>query len=136
MSTRAIDEFFARADSDAALQEELRVVLQGHEETPVGELTALAKKHGFDFSVKELHEALERARELGLGGELTERELEEVAGGTTLQSLTRLILPAPGDDDGTPEGAMYAAPPPGPTAMYMAPPPGPTTMYAAPAPSD
>lgn len=137
MTTRAIQEFLERANSDEGLREELRALVEGPDETALDALTALAAKHGFEFSVEELNEALDRVHERDLGGELTERDLEKVAGGTTIQSISQLFSLTGGSIDDT-SMLRYMAPPPdgdGVTVRYAAPPPdgdGVTVRYAAP----
>jgi predicted ribosomally synthesized peptide with nif11-like leader len=95
MSYDAIGEFFKRAEEDSVLQEGLRAVAEGGADDACGALTALAVEHGFQFTVEELHDALEGARRSEGDGELSDDDLEAVAGGV-MRSQLHLPMYLPG----------------------------------------
>ena len=72
MSVQQIEAFLDRASDDVELQKELRSTVEGDEATACSALAELAVKHGFDFSVKELHETLEQLRQRQREGELSD----------------------------------------------------------------
>lgn len=75
MSKESVVEFMRRVDEDAALREELDRALDDGD-SPVASFLAVAGGRGFEFTADEYLEAVGSG-----GGELTDRELENVAGG-------------------------------------------------------
>ena len=83
MSAVAVQEFLAGIKDDQALQAEVAEALQAENDRQA--VTDLAKSKGFDFSPDELAQEIEaiqaKAQEKAEGGELSDEELEAVAGG-------------------------------------------------------
>jgi predicted ribosomally synthesized peptide with nif11-like leader len=83
MTIRALADFLERANGDQALQAELSSAVEGKEESGCDELVRLAAGHGYHFTGEELHDALEKLRRQSTEGELSDDDLEAVAGGRT-----------------------------------------------------
>jgi len=85
MSTKKVEEFLNNVGEDEALQAELSQALEAENDREA--VTALAKSKGYDFSSEELWaEIQKRQAELNqqeASGELSDEELEAVAGGAT-----------------------------------------------------
>ena len=85
MSTKKVEEFLNNVGEDEALQAELSEALE--QENDREAVTALAKSKGYDFSSEELWaEIQKRQAELNqqeASGELSDEELEAMAGGAT-----------------------------------------------------
>jgi predicted ribosomally synthesized peptide with nif11-like leader len=81
MSTRAVVDFLEKAEQDGTLQGELNALVEGREESACLPFVSLAGRHGFAFTVEELHEVLDSLRLREGEGELTDDHLEQVAGG-------------------------------------------------------
>ena len=69
MSVEDVERFAQACKDDKALQEEL-----ANEGTDVEAFVAVAKRHGYDFTAKELNTAIEAKKE-----QLSEEELEKIA---------------------------------------------------------
>ena len=85
MSTTAVQDFFTKVGEDQALQGELAKALEADNDREA--VTALAQANGYEFTSDELwaeiqarQAELERRQE---AGELSDEELEAVAGGAT-----------------------------------------------------
>jgi predicted ribosomally synthesized peptide with nif11-like leader len=85
MTIEAVEKFFEKADEDKALQAQIREMIEGKEEYGCCAFAALAAEHGFEFTPEEMHEGIERLRELDEERELTDEDLEHVAGGASQQ---------------------------------------------------
>lgn len=85
MSLETVQQFLQKVSEDAALQAELTQSLQAENDREA--VTELAAKHGYSFSSEELWAEIQKrqsefeARQAA--GELSEEELEAVAGGIT-----------------------------------------------------
>ena len=85
MSTEAVQEFLAEVGRDAELRQELRRAIQGKPTT--GEaIVEVAERHGHEFEVEELDEVV-RAVRAQQTGELTDEDLESVAGGIKIEGI-------------------------------------------------
>lgn len=93
MSVEAVERFFEKADNDVALQAEIRSMLEGKEEYGCCAFAALAAEHGFEFSADEMHDGIERLRRLDDERELTDEDLENVAGGVKQFSVIPHMVP-------------------------------------------
>lgn len=83
MSIASVQEFLAKVSDDQSLQEELATAMDAENDRE--SVTALAQSKGFDFTSDELAEEIQNrqaaAQARQENGELTEDELEAVAGG-------------------------------------------------------
>ena len=90
MTTTAVQDFLTKVTTDKALQAELAKALEAENDAEA--TTALARANGYDFSVEELQTEIQnRQAEIKRrqeAGELTDEELEAVAGGETLIALS------------------------------------------------
>jgi predicted ribosomally synthesized peptide with nif11-like leader len=86
----AVQEFLTKVSEDQALQEELAKAMESENDRQA--VTELAKSKGYEFTTEELSSAIEAAQaEIQAqmeGGELSEDELESVAGGATPTVVT------------------------------------------------
>ncbi|MGD1913915.1 MAG: Nif11-like leader peptide family natural product precursor [Rivularia sp. (in: cyanobacteria)] len=83
MSIDAVNQFLEKVAQDSKIQEELAQLIQAedHQRQAVVELGA---KYGFEFSGDELMAEVEKRQQAAVNsGELSEEELESVAGGFT-----------------------------------------------------
>lgn len=107
MSNEAVNQFLERVESDEQLQEELAEVIESADNA--GEnadrrgATELGQKYGYDFTSEELWAEIKRRQdefqERQTTGELSDEELEAVAGGgeiwiTTVFTATTAIATA------------------------------------------
>jgi hypothetical protein len=90
MSTQSVAQFLARVETDEQLQEELAQVIEsassaGGEGADRQGATELGEKYGFDFSSEELWAEIQKRQDQFKqrqgSGELSDDELEAVAGG-------------------------------------------------------
>jgi predicted ribosomally synthesized peptide with nif11-like leader len=81
MSIESVAAFLEKANQDVTLQGELSTLVEGKEETACAPFIELAGRHGFEFTIEELHEVLDALRAQDSEGELTDDHLEQVAGG-------------------------------------------------------
>jgi predicted ribosomally synthesized peptide with nif11-like leader len=93
MSVQAVERFFEKAENDVALQAEIKEMLEGKEEFGCCAFAALAAEHGFEFSAEEMHDGIERLRRLDDERELTDEDLENVAGGAGQLSVLPHFVP-------------------------------------------
>lgn len=88
MSIAAVQDFLSKVSDDQALQEELAKAMGAENDREA--VTALAHAKGFDFTSDELWQEIQarqsEAQERQAAGELTDEELEAVAGGEFLVS--------------------------------------------------
>jgi predicted ribosomally synthesized peptide with nif11-like leader len=75
MSKRAFEEFMSRAAQDERLRREVEVLASRDQGVPASALVELAARHGYSFEVEDV------------GHELSEEDLESVAGGVDLRGL-------------------------------------------------
>lgn len=80
MSIQALEGFYEKVKSDTALEAEAVNALQEGADA----LVVLGEREGFEFTAAELAEAL--AGHLDAGGELSEEDLDLVAGGFIVPS--------------------------------------------------
>jgi predicted ribosomally synthesized peptide with nif11-like leader len=90
MSVEAVKEFFEKADTDEALQAQIQEMIEGKEEYGCCAFAALAAEHGFEFTAEEMHDGIEQLRSSEDERELTDEDLENVAGGAGYPSF---VLP-------------------------------------------
>lgn len=103
MSTEAVNQFLQKVSQDAQLQEELAAALQS--ENRLDAVTQLAASNGYEFAPEEIKQEFENqesefaARQQA--GELSDEELEAVAGGATPSvvvsitvNVTSMVIPA------------------------------------------
>jgi predicted ribosomally synthesized peptide with nif11-like leader len=90
MSAESVDKFLERVETDEKLQEELAQIIEssanaGTEGADRQGAMELGKKYGFDFSSEELWAGIKKRqdefKERQGSGELSDEELEAVAGG-------------------------------------------------------
>jgi predicted ribosomally synthesized peptide with nif11-like leader len=85
MSTKKVEEFLNNVGEDETLQAELSKALESENDREA--VTTLAKSKGYDFSSEELWAEIQKRQaelnEQEAGGELSDEELEAVAGGAT-----------------------------------------------------
>ncbi|MBE7383668.1 MAG: Nif11-like leader peptide family natural product precursor [Leptolyngbya sp. SIO1E4] len=83
MSATAVEEFLTKVGEDQALQTELANALQAENDRQA--VTELATSKGYNFTPEELAAEVEKrqqvAQERASSGELSDEELEAVAGG-------------------------------------------------------
>jgi len=83
MATASVQEFLDQVGQDPALQGDLMKALDADNDRE--SVTALAQTKGYEFSSDELWaEVQNRQAALQASGELSEEDLEAVAGGVTL----------------------------------------------------
>ena len=80
MSVEAVTKFLELANSDAGLGDQVRAVIAERGEESSFELVELAAKHNCEFTATEFMECLAAGK---ANSELSEAELETVAGGIT-----------------------------------------------------
>jgi predicted ribosomally synthesized peptide with nif11-like leader len=96
VSMDPVKAFFEKAAHDAGLQAEMVKVLENGAEYGCCTFSALAARHGFEFTPEELHDAIEELRTSLDGQELTDDDLDAVAGGIApLPFRVPLYLPLP-----------------------------------------
>ena len=80
MSQEACNQFFAKVNADAALQQEVNTALSGKEgEEAATAFVWVGAKHGYEFTAAE---AIQKYQEIvNASGELEEEALDQVAGG-------------------------------------------------------
>ena len=85
MSKNEAMRFLQEMKSDQELAEKVRAAIMGEDADPEANFSSVAAGLGFDFSKDELHEAAKELHETELeqaeGMEMSEEELDEVAGG-------------------------------------------------------
>jgi predicted ribosomally synthesized peptide with nif11-like leader len=135
MTIEAIENFFKKAEQDENLKKELAFWVEGNEEISCVYLTTLARDHGFEFTPEELHDAIEEVRKREQDGqELTDEDLENVAGGARYRMaripkivpglripMMRLLYGIPGSSGAGSANVLYGMPC---NSMYSGPPPG------------
>ena len=82
MSMEAVQEFRERVNSDEALANEVRDMVNSG-----GDIGALAQRHGFDLTSAELQQGWGAVQE----GELTPFELELVSGGNLRENKANSV---------------------------------------------
>lgn len=97
MTTTAVQEFFNKVSEDEALQAELAQALE--EENDREAVTELAQSNGYEFTPEELWAEVQKRQAEAPAeaptGELSDEELEQVAGGfTPTAAATPLTIPA------------------------------------------
>ena len=103
MSAENVYELMKRAAADAALRQRIDAAVAGKQGRDADQAVAeLARGHGLEFTAEESFQARAAlkqrlAREGHVAGELSDAELEAVAGGALTASLgdTRATLPIP-----------------------------------------
>lgn len=93
MTTASVQDFLSKVSEDTALQSELAQALESENDAEA--VTTLARSKGYEFSVDELQAEIQnRQAEITKrqeSGELSEDELEAVAGGNL--GIPTLTLP-------------------------------------------
>ena len=94
MTTTAVNEFLTKVQSDEALQTELAKALEAENDRQA--VTDLAQDKGYDFTPEELWAEVQKrqaeAAENQAEGELSDQELEAVAGGGTPSILITISI--------------------------------------------
>ena len=97
MSLTKVEEFLNNVGEDQALQAELSQALESENDREA--VTTLAKSKGYDFSSEELWAEIQKRQaefsQKEAAGELSDEELEAVAGGATpaVTAVTGLVVP-------------------------------------------
>ena len=97
MSLTKVEEFLNNVGEDQALQTELSQALESENDREA--VTALAKSKGYEFSSEGLWAEIQKRQaefsQKEAAGELSEEELEAVAGGATpaVTAVTGLAVP-------------------------------------------
>lgn len=83
MAITSVQEFLTKVGQDQALQTELATALEAENDRQA--VTELAKSKGYDFSPEELWAEVQKRQAAAqeAAGELSDKALEEVAGGLT-----------------------------------------------------
>jgi predicted ribosomally synthesized peptide with nif11-like leader len=85
MSLSAVQEFLTKISEDQALQEQIAKAMESDNDRQA--VTDLARSKGFEFTTAELGQEIQNRedtfRQQAEAGELSEDELEAVAGGAT-----------------------------------------------------
>ena len=93
MTTTAVQKFFETVGEDEALQAELAQALEAENDREA--VTQLAKAKGYDFSPEELWTEVQKrqaeAQDKVEAGELSDDDLEQVAGGLTPTAAALII---------------------------------------------
>ena len=88
MSLEAVNQFLERVNQDPALQQELAQAVEsaapGEDRVAAAEIGA---KYGYSFTPDEIGETMEATQKQQSGEELSEEELEAVAGGFCTPAL-------------------------------------------------
>ena len=94
MAITAVQEFLGKVGQDEALQAELAQALEAENDREA--VTQLAKAKGYDFSPEELWTEVQKrqAQAQAQAGELSDEDLEEVAGGATPTIATIAVASA------------------------------------------
>ena len=81
MATTSVQDFLTKVGQDEALQTELATALEAENDRQA--VTELAKSKGYDFSPEELWAEVQKRQATAqeAAGELSDKALEEVAGG-------------------------------------------------------
>jgi len=77
MSREMVMKFWSRVGREGALREEFDRLMAARGDIPAADIVALGGRHGFSFTREDLKAALEAAA----SGDLTEAQLDAVAGG-------------------------------------------------------
>ena len=88
MSIEAVNQFLEKVTQDNQLQEELTKAMEAEDDRQA--VTDLANNKGYQFTVEELMAEIEKRQKALESGELSEEELESVAGGFV--DLNALII--------------------------------------------
>ena len=93
MSDTKVEEFLKKVEEDQALQAELAKALEAGNEREA--VTALANSKGYDFSSDELWAGIQKRQaefsQHEAAGELSDQELEVVAGGNWVETVQATI---------------------------------------------
>ncbi|MEG3969628.1 Nif11 family protein [Microcoleus sp. T2B6] len=82
MTKQACAEFFAKVNTDAALQQEVDAALEGKEDTAAATaFVEVGAKHGYEFTAQEAAQKHQEIIAAADDGEIEEEALENVAGG-------------------------------------------------------
>ena len=83
MSIEAVNQFLEKVSQDNQLQEELAKAMEAEDDRQA--VTELANNQGFQFTGEELMTEIEKRQKAAIdSGELSEEELESVAGGFSI----------------------------------------------------
>lgn len=98
MATTAVQEFLDKVGQDQALQAELGQAMEAENDREA--VTELGKSKGYNFSPEELWAEVQKrqaeSQKTIQAGELSDAELEEVAGGATPTTVALTIVSAGG----------------------------------------
>ena len=79
MTIEAVNQFLTKVNEDKNLQAEVSQAVESENKTQA--VASLAAKHGYEFTPEELGSQVEQVMEAQKESELSEAELEAVAGG-------------------------------------------------------
>ena len=95
MSIQAVNQFLEKVAQDSKIQEELAQAMQAEDDRQA--VVELGAKHGFEFTGEELMTEIEKRQQAAIdSGELSEEELEAVAGGACTIDLVTATIKATG----------------------------------------
>ena len=102
MPIESVTKFWQKAQQDAALLAKLAAIPADDQQTALAALVKVAAEAGFTFTVKEYDAAIkeELTRRYG-AAELSEQQLEAVAGGRPFFLMTVGCMPVAGPVPGT-----------------------------------
>ena len=94
MSIEAVNQFLTKVEEDQQLQAELAQAMEAEDDRQAA--TELAAKHGYDFTPDELASEIEKRQSEfqnnQTSDELSEEELEAVAGGACLKFRSPVVI--------------------------------------------
>ncbi len=98
MSLSSVQEFLTKVSEDQGLQEQIAKAMESDNDRQA--VTNLARSQGFEFTAEELGQEIQNRentfRQQAESGELSEDELESVAGGTLVINTNFASVKMPG----------------------------------------
>jgi predicted ribosomally synthesized peptide with nif11-like leader len=98
MSLSAVQEFLTKVSEEQALQEQIAKAMESDNDRQA--VTDLARSKGFEFTAEELGQEIQNRedafRQQAESGELSEDELESVAGGALVLNPKLMSISLPG----------------------------------------
>ncbi|WP_330204436.1 Nif11-like leader peptide family natural product precursor [Cyanobacterium sp. Dongsha4] len=96
MSQKNVSEFFAKVEEDDVLQQRLIQILQSEDLDHREEAVKLANEYGYEVTGEELAQEVQKRQEDFARrqemGELTDEELEAVAGGGGVDGILKFVF--------------------------------------------
>jgi len=91
-----------KVDTDPDLQSKVQAIAPGDKDAALEEIVRIASEAGFSFTVEDYEAAaLEMAQDRHAAGELSDEDLDAVAGGADLFDQSLIMRTCPPDDDGS-----------------------------------